>query len=206
MANFFKEEIEDIGGKLEKAIKQASDELHAQRSLTSAELRDLIEFASQKFGEALDTRIEKAKHEASDLVTTKLNEFKTQLADASEHQKKATVRNVTVGVCGAVIVSVISLVTKSDGGAGINAIDFYRATMAAIAGWYIFATAFKFIKQYLESPKTKKNAVVVGAAYLELLKPKALGPHLILFCAALLGWAILNRTDFIISILSTIKK
>jgi hypothetical protein len=206
MANFFKEEIEDIGGRLEKAIKQASDELHAQRRLTSVELRDLIEFASQKFGEALDTRIEKAKHEASDLVTAKLNEFKTQLADAAEHQKKATVRNVTVGVCGAVIVSVISLVTKSDGRAGINAIDFYRATMAAIAGWYIFSMAFKFIKQYLESPETKKNAVVAGAAYIDLLKPKALGPHLIIFCAALLGWAILNETDFIISLLSTIKK
>ena len=206
MANFFKEEIEDIGGRLEKAIKQASDELHAQRRLTSVELRELIDFASQKFGEALDARIEKAKHEASDLVTAKLNEFKTQLADAAAIQKKATVRNVTVGVCGAVIVSVISLITKSDGRAGINAIDFYRATMAAVAGWYIFSMAFKFVKQYLESPETKKNAVVVGATYIELLKPKALGPHLIIFSAALLGWAILNETDFIISLLSTLKK
>lgn len=206
MANFFKEEIEDIGGKLEKAIKQASDELHAQRRLTSVELRDLIDFASQKFGEALDVRIEKAKHEAGDLVTVKLNEFKNQLADAAVIQKKATVRNVTVGVCGAVIVSVISLITKSDGGAGINAIDFYRATMAAVAGWYIFSMAFKFIKQYLESPETKKNTVVVGASYIELLKPKALGPHLIIFSAALLGWAILNETDLIISLLSNIKK
>jgi hypothetical protein len=206
MANFFKDEIEDIGNKLGKVVKQASDELHAQRHLTSVELRELIEFASQKFGESLDLRIEKAKHEASDLVTAKLNEFKTQLAEAAEHQKKVAVRNVTVGVCGAVIVSVISLVTKSDGRVGINALDFYRATMAAIAGWYIFSMAFKYIKQYLESPETKKNAVVVGAAYFDLLKPKALGPHLIIFCAALVGWAILNETDFIISLLSTIKK
>lgn len=40
MANFFKEEIEDIGGRLEKAIKQASDELHAQRRLTSCRIPD----------------------------------------------------------------------------------------------------------------------------------------------------------------------
>lgn len=206
MANFFKEEIEDIGGRLEKAIKQASDELHAQRRLTSEELKSLIEFASQKFGEALDERIEKTKHEASDLITSKLNEFKTQLTDAAEHQKKATIRNVTVGVCGAVIVSIISLITKSDESIGINAIDFYRAIMAAIAGGYLFSTAFKFTKQFLESPEVKKNAVVVGATYIDLLKPKALGPHLIIFCAALLGWAVLNETDLIISLLKNIQK
>lgn len=205
MANFLKDEIEHLGSKLGEAIKQASNELHAQRSLTSAELRDLVEFASQKFGEAIDFRIEKAKHEASDLVTVKLEELKTQLANAAIEQKKATLRNVTVGVCGAVIVSVISLVTKSDGSIGISAIDFYKATMAAIAGGYVFATAFKFVKKYLESPEIKKNTVVAGAAYIDLLKPKALGPHLIVFCAALLGWAILNETDILISLLSNLK-
>lgn len=205
MANFFKDEIEDIGNKIENAIKQASNELHTQRSLTSAEFRDLIEFASQKFGEAIDLRIEKARHEASDLVTAKLKELRTQLADAAIQQKKATLRNVTVGVCGAVIVSVISLVTKSDEAIGISAIDFYRASLAAIAGGYVFATAFKFAKKYLESPEIKKNSVVAGAAYIDLLKPTALGPHLIVFCAALLGWAVLNETDLLISLLSNIR-
>ena len=138
MANFFKDEIEDIGSKIEKAIQQASNELHTQRSLTGAEFRDLIEFASQKFGETIDLRIEKARHEASDLVTAKLKELKAQLADAAAQQKKATLRNVTVGVCGAVIVSVISLVTKSDGTIGVSAIDFYRAILAAIAGGSFF--------------------------------------------------------------------
>lgn len=205
MANWFKEEIDDVGGRLEKAIKQASEELHAQRRLTSVELKDLIEFASQKFGEAVDSRIEKAKHEASDLITVKLNEFKSQLTDAAEQQKKATLRNVTVGVCGAVIVSVVSLITKSDGQNGISAIDFYRATMAAIAGGYIFSTAFKFVKKFLESPEMKKNSVIAGAAYIDLLKPKALGPHFVIFVAAIIGWAILNETDLIISLLSRIK-
>ncbi|WP_333710708.1 hypothetical protein [Malikia spinosa] len=205
MANWFKEEIDDVGGRLEKAIKQASEELHAQRRLTSVELKDLIEFASQKFGEAVDSRIEKAKHEASDLITVKLNEFKSQLTDAAEQQKKATLRNVTVGVCGAVIVSVVSLITKSDGQNGISAIDFYRATMAAIAGGYIFSTAFKFVKKFLESPEMKKNSVIAGAAYIDLLKPKALGPHFVIFVAAIIGWVILNETDLIISLLSRIK-
>jgi len=205
MANFFKEEINQIGDKLDLAIQKASSELDQQRRMTSAELKDLIEFASQKFGETLDVRIEKAKHETGDLVSAKLQEFRTQLADAADQQKKATLRNVTVGVCGAVIVSLISLITRSDGGMGVSAVDIYRASLAAIAGGYLFATVFKFLKKYLESPDMKKNAVVAGAAYLDLLKPKALGPHLIVFSIALLGWVLLNETDFLISLLSAIK-
>lgn len=152
MANFFKEEINQIGDKLDLAIQKASSELDQQRRMTSAELKDLIEFASQKFGETLDVRIEKAKHETGDLVSAKLQEFRTQLADAADQQKKATLRNVTVGVCGAVIVSLISLITRSDGGMGVSAVDIYRASLAAIAGGYLFATVFKFLKKYLESP------------------------------------------------------
>lgn len=206
MANWFKEEIEDVGTRLEKAIEKTSEELHKQRSLTASDLKELIVFASDQFGEALDIRIEKAKHETGDLISSKLAEFKEQLSDAAEKQKKATVRNATVGVCGAILVSMISVITKKSGVDGFNAIDVYRTIMAAIAGGYVAATLFKFTKTYLETPEFTKNSIITSVSFIDALKPKAIGPHLVVFATALLGWAILNETDFIISILSNIKK
>ena len=206
MTTWFKDSIDHVGDRLEIAIDKASDEISKQRGLTKADLEGLIVFASIQFGEALDLRIEKAKHETGELISAKLTEFKTQLSDAAEKQKKATIRNATVGVCGAILVSVISLLTKKSGADGFNAIDVYRTVMAAIAGGYLAAILFKFARTYLESPEIKKNSIIAGASYIDALKPKALGPHLVIFATALLGWAILNETDFIISLLSNIKR
>ncbi len=206
MINFFEKDINLLGKRIEEAIGKASDEISKQRGLTKVDLEELIVFASVQFGDALDQRIEKAKHETGELISAKLTEFKTQLSDAAEKQKKATIRNATVGVCGAILVSVISLLTKKSGADGFNAIDVYRTVMAAIAGGYLAAIIFKFARTYLETPEIKKNSIIAGASYIDALKPKALGPHLVIFATALLGWAILNETDFIITLLSSIKR
>lgn len=206
MANWFKDEIADVGTRLEKAIEKASDEINKHRSLTKADLEALIVFASQQFGVALDERIERAKHETSELITSKLSEFRVQLSEAADKQKKATIHNVTAGVCGAVLVSLISLVTKKSGAEGLQAVDIYRTIMASIAGGYAAAAIFKFAKSYLTSPAITRNSVITGAAYIDILKPKAVGPHLMIFATALLGWVVLNETDLIISILSNIRK
>lgn len=206
MSIWMKDEMDHLGDRCEKAIKLASDEISKQRGLTKNDIEELITFTSIKFGEVLDLRIEKAKCETSELISKKITEFKVQLSDAAEKQKKATIRNATVGVCGAILVSIISIITKKSGTDGFNAIDIYRTLMAAVAGGYLAAIIFKFSKTYLEAPDTKKNSIITGASYLDILKPKALGPHLIIFSAALIGWVILNQTDFIISILSNISR
>lgn len=206
MANWLKEEIADAGLQIEKAIKTASAEIQKQRSLTKSDLEELIVFASKQFGELLDQKIDKAKHETGELISLKLMEFKEQLSDAAEKQKKATIQNVTAGVCGAVLVSLISLVTKKNGAEGLHAVDIYRTIMASIAGGYAAATIFKFAKTYVTSASITKNSIITGASYLDLLKPRAMGPHLMIFATTLLGWAVLNETDFIISILSALKK
>ena len=205
MANWFKEEIEDIGVRLEKAIDKAADELHQQRRLTKTDLEELIVFASKQFAEVLDQRIDKAKHEAGELISLKLAEFKSELGEAAEKQKKTTLHNVTVGVCGAVIVSMISIVAHQGESSGVHAIDVYRTIMAAIAGGYFAAALYRFVRFLVATPSLTKNSVIAGASYLEVLKPASLGPHLIVFVTALLGWAVLNETDFIISLLSHFK-
>jgi len=206
MANWFKDEIADVGVRLEKAIEKTSEEINKHRDLTKTDLEDLIVFARREFGNALDERIEKAKLETSELITSKLTEFKTQLSEAADNQKRATIHNVTAGVCGAVLVSLISLVTKKTGADGLQAVDIYRTIMASVAGGYAAAVAFKFIKNYLASPSITRNSVIIGAAYIEVLKPKAAGPHLMIFATSLLGWIVLNETDLIISFLSNFRK
>ena len=88
MANFFKDEIDHVGERIEKAIEKASKELSSQRALTRDDLKEIVKYAGEQFGSALDIRIEKAKHETSDLISSKLLEFRIQLSDAANEQKK----------------------------------------------------------------------------------------------------------------------
>jgi capsule polysaccharide export protein KpsE/RkpR len=74
--NFFKDEISQLGDKLESTVRQAgegleqvvlkaSEELGKQRNLTKADMQELIEFATQEIGAALDVRLDKAKADLS---------------------------------------------------------------------------------------------------------------------------------------------
>jgi len=83
MANFFKDEIDHIGDRLEKAIEKAGEEISAQRSLTKSDIEQLIQFAAQQFGQVLDERIEKARHETSELVVSKIAHMREQLSEAA---------------------------------------------------------------------------------------------------------------------------
>ena len=74
--NFFKAEINQLGDKLEATVRQAgegleqvvlkaSEELGKQRSLTKADMQELIQFATQEIGAALDMRLDRAKADLS---------------------------------------------------------------------------------------------------------------------------------------------
>lgn len=88
--NFFKDEIEQIGRELQTTVKQAgeglefvvvkaSEELAKQRSLTKADMQELIQFAVKEVSVSVDQRLEKAKIEVGDLLTVATKKFRNTL-------------------------------------------------------------------------------------------------------------------------------
>ena len=97
--NFLKDEIDQIGDKLQAAVQQAGDglqlvvikaseELAKQRSLTKADMQELIQFAVKEVSVSVDQRLEKAKTELGELLTV-----------ASKR-----VRNMLIGIAGLVFI------------------------------------------------------------------------------------------------------
>ena len=83
MANWFKDEIDHVGDRLEIAIEKAGHEISAQRALTKEDVEHLIRYAAEQFGTALDARIDKARHETSELITLKVAQLREQLTEAA---------------------------------------------------------------------------------------------------------------------------
>ena len=202
MANFLREEIDHIGDRLEKAIEKAGEEIGSQRSMTKADLESLIRYAAEQFGKVLDDRIDKAKLETSELITAKVTQMRDQLGEAAVVQKRVAVRNATVAVGASILVGMISLYYKQYINGDLYLLDVFRSVMLAIVAGYAAWMVFRVIQQYFTASRFKKNLVVVGLGYFDVLRPKGAWGHFVAFSGIAVLWAALNYKDKIIALFS----
>lgn len=197
MANWFKEEIEHFGSRLEEAIKKAGHEFSSQRQLTKEDMQQLIRYAADQFGNALDQRIEKARDEAKHLIQSQVMEIREQLTEAANEQKRATFRNASVAIGATIIVGLLSLLYNRYFHGEMNLVDIFRSLFLALAAGYAAWMAFRFVQSYFQAPAIKKNAIIVGVRYFEVLKPKGAIGHLLAFALIVCVWLLLNYSDSI---------
>ena len=188
MANFFKEEIDHVGDRLEQAIEKAGHEISTQRTLTKGEIEHLIQYAAEQFGNAIDARIEKARLETSDLITSKLTQFREQVGEAA------------VAVGASILVGLVSLYYKQHFHGEVELIDVFRSVLLALGAGYLAWMAFKFVHGYLQTTRFKRNAVVVGLRYFDVLRPKGAIGHLAIFGLIVCAWGLLNFGDKLLAL------
>lgn len=203
MANWFKEEIIHFGETVDTSIQTASSkiqehidaigaEVSKQRSLTKHDIELLIDYAAEKFGSAIDARIEKAKAETASLVTVKIGEVRQQLTDATNEQKRVAVRNATVSVAAAIIIGTISLLYKKLFHGELDLLTVFRAILLSWACGHGIWLLSKYMTEYLQSGRIKKNILLAGAQYLGVFRLKGAIGHIILFITVVTLWATLN--------------
>ena len=203
MANWFKEEITQFGETVDGSIQNASNKiqehmdavgtkLNEQRSLTKSDVESLIDYAAQKFGSAIDERIEKAKTETALLVSEKINEMRVQLTDATNEQKRVALRNAMVAILAAIIVGAVSLIYRRLFHGELDLLTVFRAIVLALACGQGIWLLTKFITGYLQANQNKKNLILVGGQYLGAFRVKGAIGHMLLFIAVLAFWTVLN--------------
>ena len=202
MANFFKEEIDHVGDRLEQAIEKAGHEISTQRTLTKGEIEYLIQYAAEQFGDAIDARIEKARLETSELITSKLTQFREQVGEAAAEQKRVAIQNASVAVGASILVGLVSLYYKQHFHGEVELIDVFRSVLLAMGAGYLAWMTFKFVHGYLQTTRFKRNAVVVGLKYFDVLRPKGAIGHLAIFGLIVFAWGLLNFGDKIMALVA----
>lgn len=202
MANFFKEEIDHVGDRLEQAIEKAGHEISTQRTLTKGEIEHLIQYAAEQFGNAIDARIEKARLETSELITSKLTQFREQVGEAAAEQKRVAIQNASVAVGASILVGIVSLYYKQHFHGEVELIDIFRSVLLAMGAGYLAWMAFKFVHGYLQTTRFKRNAVVVGLKYFDVLRPKGAIGHLAIFGLIVFAWGLLNFGDKLMALVA----
>lgn len=197
MANWFKEEIEHFGERLENAVKKAGHEFSSQRQLTKEDMQQLIRYAADQFGTVLDERIEKARDETRQLIQTQIVEIREQLTEAANEQKRATIRNASVAIGATIIVGMVSLFYNRYFHGEMNLIDIFRTLFLSLAAGYAAWLVFRYSQSYFQAPRFKRNAIILGVRYFEVLKPKGAIGHLLAFALIICLWLLFNYSDSI---------
>lgn len=198
MANWFKEEIDHLGNRLENAITKAGEEIGNQRSLTRADLEHLIRYAAEQLGETLDVRIEKARRETSELISHKIEQLREQLGEAAVEQKKATISNLSLTVATTLLVGLVSLLYRRYDG-GLDLISVFRSLLWAFSAGYVVWGGYRLWQTYRLSGPFKRNAVMVGLRYFDILRPKGAWGHLVLLALLGLAWVLAFQFDWLVN-------
>lgn len=182
MANWFKDEIDHFGETVDVSIQKASSEIQkhiekvgseisTQRQYTKDDIKELIDYAAEKFGASVDERVILAKHELSSLIIDKITLVRTELEDAAVRSRKTLWANVGLSVGAAVLMAVVGLVYRKITLEQLDIFWLFRVLLlSAATGTGLFAF-LKTLNRWHSLNKEKKNAITVAISYLGAVRP-----------------------------------
>ena len=102
----------DIDAKLDKI----STELHNQRQFTKADVKELVDYATEKLGETIDQRIAVASSEITTLVQAKVEYFKQEIdqffikrQQDLARERRRLFANIFIAILASMVMGAVSL-------------------------------------------------------------------------------------------------
>ncbi len=185
MANWFRPELEQLGQVLDGSIQKASTHLEGhidrvaaeisnQRSLTKGDVKELIDYAAERFGEAADQRIERAKAELAQLVTDKLAEVRTELSKSAAEQRRTALTNVMLAFVSALLIAAVSYSYNKLTHGEIDVWQTFRIVLLAVGTGNLVWLVIKLWQSYKARSQAGQDLIVASAQYFGLLRIRGL--------------------------------
>lgn len=208
LASVVKEGVSQAGTELKDVIVQAgqeidvkldkiSEELHAQRQFTKDDVRELVDYASERLGTLLDERMVRAKMEISSLVQEKVEYFKREVDGFFIERQRDLARerrrlffNIAIAILASLSLGFVSWLYHQYLGGGMDLFAIFRIVFASLAGGYAAYLAVKIVRRWLSMSEHKKDTLFLVSRYWGVLRPESIFGTLILVClmTALVGF------------------
>lgn len=168
--------VDKAGQQIQTSIGTLSKEIHDQRQLTSKDLEKLIDYAAEKIGHTLDTRLQQAREEATTFIEERVAHLRQELEDASVRSRRALYTNLFISAGAAVCMAVISLAYKKLSMGELDVFALFRVLLLSAAVGTGMFSLVKMVQQWLGLNRAKKNAATIVLHQLSFLRPNgALG-------------------------------
>jgi len=175
---------------IDEKLDKISQELHSQRQFTKDDVRELVDYASDKLSVVLDQRIEVMRQQITQLVEEKTEYFKAEIDDffikrqmdlARERRRLAL--NIVLASAAALAVGAVSLFYK-----GISEWDLltvFRVVLASLAGGYSVWLVLSLLRGWLRLSEHRKDLFFLAARYWGWLRPASIFTTLLIMALLL---------------------
>lgn len=200
LAGVVKEGVSQAGSELKDVIWRASqeidakldkisDELHEQRQFTKDDVRELVDYASDKLGALLDQRMAVAKAEISSLVQDKVEYFKREIdgffierqRDLARERRRLFI-NVAIAIFASVSLGFVSWLYHQYMGGGLDLFSMFRIVFASLVGGWGAYLAVRVVRRWLSMSEHKKDTLFLVSRYWGVLRPESVFGTLVLVC------------------------
>ncbi|MDQ7989967.1 MAG: hypothetical protein REI09_10090 [Candidatus Dactylopiibacterium sp.] len=180
--------VDEAGSRVQENIETLSREIHAQRSLTREDLRELIDYASDKIGSTVDARLLRARQEVSTLFAEKVTELRAEFEDAARRTRRTLYLNLALSAGAALAMAAVGFLYKKVSLGEVDVFTVFRVLLLSLAVGTGLFSALRLLGNWREMSGTRRNIATTVLGMMGIFRPNgALG--LLALCVLLLaGW------------------
>lgn len=185
--NELRDVLREGSREIDTKLDKISQELSNQRSFTKNDVRELVDYAADRFGTMLDARIQGAKTEIASLVEEKVEYMKTEVdsffirrqQDLARERRRLLV-NVLIAVLASLGVAAVSLGYHRVAASQIDLFSTFRIAFISLSGGYIAYLLVQMVQKYQRMAEHQKDLMFLTMRYWGVLRPQSLFWHLLL--------------------------
>ena len=193
-----REIVTDASHEVDAKLDKISEELHSQRQFTKTDVKELVDYAAEKFGATVDARIVVMKEEITALVQDKVEYFKrevdsffVQRQQDIARERRRLIANVLIAIVAAFVMGWVSLMYHRVLGGTMDMFGVFRAVFVALAGGYGVYMVVAWVRRYRQMSEHKKDVMFLTMKYWGVLKPESLLGHLLLVLVLLVLYGVI---------------
>lgn len=181
----------EVDAKLDKI----SAELHSQRQFTKADVKEMVDYAAERLGAAMDERTRVMKSEITALVQEKVEYLKHEVdaffirrQEDLARERRRLFANVMIAAAASLAMGGLSLMFHRLDRSDLDILGVFRVVFAALGGGYLVYMLVNLARRYRRMSEHRKDLVFLTMKYWGILRPENLFIHVALL-VVLLGLA-----------------
>lgn len=190
----------EVDAKLDKI----SAELHSQRQFTKADVREMVDYAADRLGAAMDERTRVMRAEIAALVQEKVEYLKhevdaffIQRQEDLARERRRLIANVLIAVAASLAMGALSLMFHRVDRSGLDLLGVFRVVFASLGGGYMVYMLVNLMRRYRLMSEHRKDMVFLTMKYWGILRPESLFIHVALLVVLLLLAALLFFPEYL---------
>ncbi|MDP2783149.1 MAG: hypothetical protein Q8O38_00955, partial [Sulfurimicrobium sp.] len=190
----------EVDAKLDKI----SAELHSQRQFTKSDVKEMVDYAAERLGAAMDERTRVMRTEITALIQEKVEYLKhevdmffIQRQQDLARERRRLIANVLIAVTASLAMGILSLMFHRVGQGNLDMLGIFRIVFASLGGGYLVYLLVNMVIKYRRMSEHRKDFVFLTMKYWGILRPESLFSHVALVVFLLALGALLFFPEYI---------